>query len=136
MNIRIGQEADTEQIIRIRPEAASFFTKDYFIVAEEDEILGCATIFRRKIPAPVQASEAFIYLIDVFREKNRQKGTGSLMVQKILEIERQAGTYQVRAYCDIQNIASHRLWLRNGFGISPDKMPNGEIFGSFVTYVL
>lgn len=136
MNIRIGNDADKERIISIRPQAAPFFTRDYFVVAEEGDILGCATVFRRRIPAPVPASEAFIYLIDVFEESNHKKGIGSLLVQKILEIEREKGTYQVRAYCDIGNEASHRLWFKNGFGISPDKMPDGSIPGSFATYVL
>ncbi len=136
MNIRIGEEADKERIVELRPQAEGYFTKDYFLVAEEEDILGCATVFRRKIPAPVSAAEAFILLIDVFEEDNRNRGIGSLMVQKILEIEREKGTYQVRAYCDIKNTASHRLWLKNKFGISPDKQPDGSIPGSFVTYVL
>jgi len=44
--------------------------------------------------------------------------------------------YQVRAYCDIRNIPSHRLWLKNKFSISPVKMPDDTIAGSFVSYVL
>lgn len=44
--------------------------------------------------------------------------------------------YQVRAYCDIRNVPSHRLWLKNKFAISPVKMPDNTIAGSFVSYVL
>lgn len=136
MKVRIGEEADKGDILKIRPQMESFFTENYFVVAEEEHILGCATVFRRTIPAPVSAEEAFIYVIDVFEEDNHKKGIGSLMVQKILEIEREKGTYQVRAYCDIGNVASHALWMKNGFGISPSKDANGNIPGSFVTYVL
>ncbi len=136
MDIRIGEEADKKRIINLRPQAEAYFTKDYFLVAEDEDILGCATVFRRSIPAPISAVEAFIYLIDVFAEENRNRGIGSLMVQKILELEREKGTYQVRAYCDIKNTASHYLWLKNRFGISPDKLADGSIPGSFVTYVL
>jgi len=135
MEVRIGVEADRERILSIRPQAEPYFTKDYFVVAAEEDILGFATVFCRKIPAPVSAQEAFIYLIDIL-EEHRGRGIGSLLVQKIIELEREKGTYQVRAYCDIKNEASHGLWLKNGFGISPDKMPDGEIPGSFVTYVV
>lgn len=136
MKVRLGEEADKEYVLKIRPQMESLFTKDYFVVAEEGQILGCATVFHREIPAPVSADEAFIYVIDVFEEDNHRKGIGSLIVQKILEMERERGTYQVRAYCDIGNTASHALWKKNGFGISPSKDANGNIPGSFVTYVL
>lgn len=137
IQIRAGNEEDKKYIIRIRPQASPLFSdKGYFIVAQEDEILGCATVFCREIPAPVMAEEAFINLIEVFEQSNRQKGIATLMVQKVLQVEKEKGTYQVRAYCDIKNTSSHRLWLKNGFGISPVKYSDGSIMGSFVTYVL
>ena len=138
VNIRIGNEADKEYIFRIRPQAVSLFSGDgYFLVAEDgDEILGCTVVFSRKIPAPVPAGEAFINLIEVFENSNQQKGVASLMVQEVLKMEKEKGTYQIRAYCDIRNVASHRLWLKNGFGISPVKESDRSILGSFVTYVL
>ena len=40
-----------------------------------------------------------------------------------------------RAYCDINNIASHYLWLKNGFGISPVKIKE-DIVGSYATFGL
>ena len=136
MRVRYGSEADRQHIMSIRPQAASLFEgSDYFLVAEDGGILGCAVVFRRKIPAPVEACEAFINLVEVFDQADMKKGIASQMVQKILEIERDEQTYQVRAYCDIGNTASHRLWLRNGFGISPVKQPDGVILGSFATYV-
>lgn len=136
IRIRAGNEDDKKYIIHIRPQAVRLFSdKGYFIFAQEDEIVGFAAVFYRKIPAPITAEEAFINVIEVF-ESNQQKGIASLMVQKILQIEKEKGTYQVRAYCDIRNVASHRLWRKNGFGISPVKEPDGSIPGSFVTYVL
>ena len=133
---RIGNEQDTEQILGIRPYAAPVFAgNSYFLVAEEDGILGFAAVFRRDIPAPVPAAEAFINVIEVFEERDRKKGIASGMVQKIMEIERAEKTYQIRAYCDVRNAASHRLWFKNGFGISPVTMQD-EVVGSFVTYVL
>ena len=46
------------------------------------------------------------------------------------------GCYPQRAYCNIGNAASHRLWLKNGFTISPVTMPGGAAVGSFITYTL
>ena len=138
MNIRIGDRADKKYIFKMRPNATSYFRgNSYFLIAQEaDIILGCTVVFRNKIPAPVKADEAFINLIEVFEEKDRGKGIASAMVQKVIEIEQAENTYQIRAYCDINNVASHWLWLKNGFGISPVKMQNGNILGSYVTYVL
>lgn len=138
MEIRIGNDIDKEHILSVRPIAAPYFTNDYFLVAQDGEgnILGYATVFLREIPAPVPAKEAFINLIEILDEGNFGKGIGSLLVQKIIELEKEKDTYQVRAYCDIQNVGSHRLWWKNGFGISPVKNQDDSILGSFVTYVL
>lgn len=136
MKLRMGNKSDEEYILKIRPQAASLFEgRSYFIIAEDEGILGFAVVFHRDIEAPVPANEAFINLIEIIDENNYNKGIGSCLVQKIIEIEKEKNTYQVRAYCDINNTASHRLWLKNGFGISPAKEPNGQILGSFVTYV-
>ena len=136
MNIRIGNEIDKEYILNSRPQAASLFKgRSYFIIAEDEGILGFAVVFHRDIEAPVPVNEAFINLIEVLDESNHKKGIASCLVQKIIEMEEEKNTYQVRAYCEINNIASHRLWLKNGFGISPVKEANGQIPGSFVTYV-
>ena len=136
MNLRIGNEADREYILNIRPQAAPLFEgRSYFLVAEDEGILGYAVVFQRDIEAPVPANEAFINLIEILDESNHKKGIASRLVQKIIEMEEERKTYQVRAYCAINNIASHRLWLKNGFGISPAKTENGQILGSFVTYV-
>ena len=56
--------------------------------------------------------------------------------EEMLRIAKEEKVYQVRAYCDIRNIPSHRLWLKNKFAISPVKMPDNTIAGSFVSYVL
>lgn len=106
------------------------------LVAEESgKLLGCAAVFRREIPAPVAKEEAFINLIDVFEEADWRRGIGTSLVQEVLAAERERGTYQVRAYCEISNVASHRLWAKNGFGIAPVKIGEGVV-GSYVTYVL
>lgn len=137
MIIRSGTYDDKRKIFAKRPQAAGFFSDDgYFVVAEENgDIAGFAAVFGRKIPAPVEETEAFINLIEVF-EEYQKRGVASSLVRKIIETEKTKGTYQVRAYCEISNAASHALWRKNGFGLSPVKMQDGSILGSFVTLVL
>lgn len=137
MTVRMGTEADKRIIFAIRPQAEQLFSADgYFLSAEENgEIAGFASVFSRDIPAPVGEREAFINVIEVF-ENCQRRGFATMLVQEVLRLEKNKGTYQVRAYCDIGNAASHGLWRKNRFGISPVKMPDGSIAGSFVTYVL
>jgi len=137
MTVRIGTAEDKKEIIGKRPQAEGYFSDGgYFLVVEENgTIAAFAAVFLRDIPAPVQGREAFINLIEVF-ENYQRKGIATLLIQEILKLEKSKGTYQVRAYCDIHNAASHALWMRNKFGISPVKMPDNSISGSFVTYVL
>ena len=77
--------------------------------------------------------EDFINVIEVFEERDRRQGTASALVQAVLTAAREKGSIQVRAYCDIRNEASHRLWLKNGFCISPAVQSDGSIPGSFVS---
>ena len=97
---------------------------------------GKKELFKRKIPAPVEQDEVFINIIEVIYTNLRCQGMASSMLQKIIEIAKEEKVYQVRAYCDIGNVPSHRLWLKNKFSISPVKMPDGSIAGSFVSFVL
>ena len=137
MTVRMGTEADKRIIFAIRPQAERFFSADgYFLAAEENgEIAGFASVFSRDIPAPAGEREAFINVIEDF-ENCQRTGFETMLVKELLRFEKNKGTYQVRAYCDIGNAASHGLWRKNRFGISPVKMPDGSIAGSFVTYVL
>lgn len=137
MIIKLGTEADKNYILKKYPHTSQVIYGDgYMITAcENGEIIGFAWTFTREIPI-VNKTEDFINVIDIFSEENRRKGIASLMVQKIIELAREHGSYQVRAYCDINNVSSHMLWLKNGFSISPVKMPDNQIVSSYVAYVL
>jgi len=105
-----------------------------FAVDAEDNNIGFLFAYYREIPAPLGGkTECFINVIDV-NESIRGKGIGSALIQEAVKMAKEENVIQVRAYCDINNVASHALWLKNGFGISPVKMPDGQILGSFVTY--
>lgn len=138
VNIRIGTEKEKQQLITTYPYTKNVIGDNgYLIVAEKERnIIGFLWAFVRDIPAPVEAKEMFINAIEVLHTELHCQGIGTQMVQKIIEIARNELVYQVRAYCDITNVSSHRLWLKNKFSISPVKMPDNTIAGSFVSYVL
>ena len=138
VNIRIGTESEKQQLITTYPYTKNVIGENgYFIIAETDNnMIGFLWAFKRDIPAPIEQSEIFINVIEVLNINLRSQGIGSRMIEKIIEIAKEEKVYQVRAYCDIRNIPSHRLWLKNKFSISPVKMPDNTIAGSFVSYVL
>jgi len=136
--IRIGTDAEKQKLLNDYPNIKNVVRDGgYFIVAQiEDTIVGYLWAFKRKIPAPVDQNEIFINIIEVIYTNLRCQGIASNMVKKIIDIAKEEEAYQVRAYCDIGNMPSHRLWLKNKFSVSPVKMPDGSIAGSFVSFVL
>ncbi len=134
-----GNEATRKEIVSKYPHTAPMMWEGgSLIVAYDDnnEIVGFLWSFRREIPAPVGTlTEDFINVIEVC-DGHKEQGVGSALVQKCIEKAKTDGVYQVRAYCDIHNVSSHHLWAKNRFGISPVKMPDGNIVGSFVIFVI
>lgn len=109
-------------------------TLTLFAVDDSEQNIAFLFAFYREIEAPLEGqTEWFINVIDV-NESMRGKGIGSALIQGLIGKVKETDAIQVRAYCDIQNVSSHMLWLKNGFGISPVKSANGQIPGSFVTY--
>lgn len=138
MIIRIGTDEEKEWILAKYPYTSAVMRQGGSLVVayERDEIVGFSWSFRRDIPVPVGKTEDFINVIEVFDPEHRCKGIGSLIVQKCIDVARENGSYQVRAYCDANNKSSHMLWVKNGFSVSPVKTENNQIVGSYVAYVL
>ena len=138
ITIRLGTDGERENLFSCYPIAKKVISDGgYFIVARlGDRTVGFLWAFKRDIPAPVERSELFINVVDVIDEGLRCQGIASMMVAELIRIAEEEKVYQVRAYCDIRNIPSHRLWLKNRFSISPVPMPDGSVAGSFVSYVL
>ncbi len=137
MTIRVGSEQERVWILKQYPYTQQVLGEGgtLLLAVEGEEILGMLWSFTRQIPAPVEGTEWFINVIEVFRPEEQCKGIASAMVQMCIDMARKQGAYQVRAYCDMGNIASHRLWRRNGFSICPVSM-DGQMVGSYVAYVL
>ncbi|MBQ8546763.1 MAG: GNAT family N-acetyltransferase [Clostridia bacterium] len=138
MNIRIGTEEDKRTIIGKYPHTRQVLGEGgCLVVAEENEnIEAFAWAFVQKIPAPTDKSEMFVNVIETFAQKNQCKGIASNLIKKLIELAKAQSLYQIRAYCDINNISSHKLWEKNNFTISPVKNQNGQILGSYVTSLL
>lgn len=138
MNIRLGNEADRSLILTNYPYTVNVLGDGgYLIVAQQkNDIIGFCWAFKRPIPAPIEQCEMFINVIEVFPEELRCQGLATQMLVEIKKIAIKESCYQLRAYCDIRNVPSHCLWVKNGYGINPVKMPNDTIVGSFVTLVL
>lgn len=138
MNIILGTDIDKNRILDKYPYTSQVMGNGgILIIADNDnEIIGFLWAYVQDIPAVSGEKEIFINVIEVFNTQYRCKGIGSLMVKKCIEIARKDACYQVRAYCDINNTASNMLWFKNRFAISPVKMENNSIPGSYVTYKL
>jgi len=125
----LEKDPNMKNVIWLGENTVTLFAKD-----DNEKNMGFLFAFYREIEAPLNGQiEYFVNVIDV-NESMRGQGVASTLVQEIIKIAKTANAAQVRAYCDINNIASHRLWFKNGFGISPVKSPSGQIPGSFVTY--
>ena len=138
INIRLENETDRVQILTNYPYTGDALGDGgYLIVAEKNgQIVGFLWAFKRKIPAPIEQEELFINVIEVFPEELRCQGLATRMLEWLKEIAVAEKVYQLRAYCDIRNVSSHRLWVKNGYGINPITLPDGNIVGSFVSLVL
>ena len=136
--IRFGTEAEKQTLLNEYPEVKNLIRDGgYFIVAViEDTVIGFLWAFKREIPAPVEQSEIYVNIIEVIYTNLRCQGIASAMLNKIIKIAKAENAYQVRAFCDIRNVPTHSLWLKNRFSVSPVKMPDGSVTGSFVSYVL
>lgn len=138
MTIKIGTDEEKELILAKYPYTSAVMHQggSLVIAYEEKEIIGFLWSFSREIPVPIGKTEDFINVIEIFNARHRRKGIGSLMVQKCIDLAREKGSYQVRAYCEADNKSSHMLWIKNGFSVSPVKLENQQIIGSYVAYVL
>ncbi len=138
MNICIDDEKDKFLILKRYPYTSQVIGDNgVLIVAKNDiDIVGFAWGFIRTIPAPIDKNELFLNAIEVFDIKERRKGIASEIIKSSIDYAKKLDIYQIRAYVDINNTASHKLWLKNNFGISPVKDRHGIIPGSFVTFVL
>lgn len=136
--IQKGSEKEKEKILKKYPGTKSVIRDGGVLITalKCDEIIGFLWMFKREILAPVHKDEWFINVIDVPNAEYRCKGVGSGLVKEAARYAKADGVYQISAYCDIANVSSHLLWLKNGFSILPVHLADGSVPGSFVGLVL
>ena len=138
MHIVIGNNKHKEIILEKYPHTKQvMYDGGYLIVAiNNDKLLGFAWAFMRDIPVPVSQKELFINVIEVFEPSNYKKGIATEIIKMTIQLAKELEVYQIRAYVDINNVASNNLWVKNNFGISPVKDCKDKIPGSYVTYTI
>ncbi len=136
--IHKGSEKEKSEILAKYPYAKEVIHDGGVLMTalKGDKIIGFLWMYKRKISAPVGRSEWFIHVIDVPDAAYRCKGVGSGLVREAIGCAKNDGAYQVSAYCDIANIASHMLWIKNGFSILPAYGADDSVLGSFVGFVI
>jgi len=121
MEIRIGGRPEIKALRRRCKHLRKLIwtgRNAYIAVAKRGtEIAAFAFVFRRKAPG---GREDFINVIEVIDPAGRNAGLGSALVARVIESARANGSSQVRAYFDNDNAASRALWLKNGFGLTPE----------------
>ncbi len=135
--VQKGSEKEKADILTKYPHTKAVIRDGgvLMIALKQDEIIGFLWMYQRKTPAPVDQNEWFINVIDVPDAVYRRKGVGSGLVREAIDYARRDGAYQVSAYCDIANVPSHALWVRNRFSILPAYGADGSVLGSFVGFV-
>lgn len=136
--IHKGSEKEKAEILKKYPHAQSVIRDGGVLITalKCDKIIGFLWMYKRKVSAPIDKTEWFINVIDVPDTADRRKGVASGLLGEAINYAKNDGAYQISAYCDITNVPSHMLWLKNGFSILPAYGADDSVLGSFVGYVL
>ncbi len=100
-----------------------------YIYENNEDIDAFAFIQRRNIVNNTDKYEDLILVIEVFDENKRCNGIGTALVNVIKENALCTGAYQVIAFYETHNIPSHKLWIKNDFGVSSVTDRNGNNIG-------
>lgn len=73
-------------------------------------------------------------MIEVFLEKDRNKGIASNLVKRIIDNAKENGVYQTVTYYQKNNTASHKLWIKNQFSVVEVLTADSESLGCIATY--
>lgn len=137
--VKIAAFREKRWIIGQYPHTRKYLSrKGILYIATKDEIcIGFALIQKRKLVNDPSLTEELILVIEVLQEEWRRKGVASELIAKIKEDAAARGRYQLIAYYQKENISSHKLWIKNGFGIAVERQAqSGEIVGCQAVFKL
>jgi len=110
----------------------------FSIVAVADhKIVALIGVYWSELPRPLEGTrEAYINIIEVLPEF-RNMGIATELVQRSVELAREGGAYQLRAWSSDDKIQALPLWRKLGFALCPADNPwHQGLKGFFVGYVL
>lgn len=137
MEIREAAFKEKKQIIRQYPHTRQFLKRQgiLYIAAEKAQALGFAFVQRRKLFNETSRFEDLILVIEVFEPEHRCKGIASALVERIRERATADECYQVIACYAPNNLASHNLWIKNRFCVTPpDQRQNRNLSGCYAVW--
>lgn len=137
--VKIATFREKRWIIGKYPHTRKFLNRKglLYIATENESCIGFAFIQKRKMVNEPFLTEELILVIEVMREEWRRKGVASELIAKIKEDARARGRYQLIAYYQKENISSHKLWMKNGFGIAVERQAeSGKITGCQAVFKL
>lgn len=129
--IRVASLKEKRFIIKHYPHTAQFIKRKgtLYISVDERRISGFAFVQKRNLVNEKHLKEALILVIEVFKLEDRQRGIASQLVEQVKKDAAEQGCYQVIAFYQQSNTASHKLWLRNQFGVMSITQPDGSVSG-------
>ncbi len=118
-------------IIKNYPHTKNYLKRKgiLFIIEECNEIVAFAFVQRRNIINEPEKYENLILVIDVIKEDRRKHGLGTELVNAIKDYSLNSNVYQVIAYYEKDNMASHKLWVKNDFNVFDTEDDAGNIIG-------
>ncbi len=134
--IRIANYRDKRNITKNYPHTKQHLKRKGILYIDEynEQCRGFAFVQKRNVVNELNKIEELILAIEVFREKDRNKGIASNLVKKIINDAQANGSYQIIAYYQKNNIASHKLWIKNQFSVIEVLDANSNSFGCIATY--
>lgn len=99
--------------------------------------IGIIGLYWSKLPTPLENTrEAYINIIEVLPDF-RGQGIAREMISRSIELCREEGVYQVRAWSSDDKVEALPMWQRLGFALCPADNPwHAGLKGFFVGYVL
>lgn len=107
------------------------------VAMAEGKPVGAIGLYWNELPIPLTGTrEAYINIIEVI-PAFRGRGIATELVNRSIELCREEGVYQVRAWSSDDKIQALPMWRRLGFALCPADNPwHAGLKGFFVGYVL
>ena len=136
MNIRQFNENDLEAVLSLANDYAFFdgplqeedltithaFPEGFIVAEENEKIIGLAYGYFRDVPKDVldtwEVSKVATIELLVVDQKYEKRGVGTMLLENLIEILKQAGADLIGLTCPVQAGSAKRLYEKMGFEVS------------------